>query len=1813
MGCQILREKDTKEITAVLTLTGENSNLFNELVQEEGNKETALRRWVQAYTDSFKAWSLKDTEEEPTLAELKNYESRLTEHLGNEIIYYGNNTKGTLDTVISESNEIFTHQLSKLKEATHGTLQEGKVVSRETVKTIIDNIVAKSPRNDYDHLGFDHTTGILKFYNRLSPEANERARRAVQLLEDLTTRTGLPYKIDFYLETPGEFRDGVAVVNPYHPRYETDIVWHEALGHPIVEAIFQQAENSDLYKSLKGQIDENVGGIKEFMEDNYPEYPANSEDYYKEAITTLLGRYMDFVNKTVDKFQVNQEIGLGAAIVKFLDRFLARVKNVLNDIISNYNSSTKRLSIEDLKDKKLTIQELATILGSTQNFLELSDVKFTSKYYAKTATTISPLEQAVLNAQTQRVTKTLDEQLQSARQQAAKQFRILRNKVTPTQSQTLQRLLNYLEDPETYGKIRTFAAYLSETSSMLNYYFNEGVELSKVESENADKISQLRFILQVAESYEPIIRSLEDEYIFVDQENEVKKLIESSKGMINQVKVLYRREIEDPLVKELASNVDVAATDITTQLNGEIDYLKDRLTTATVGTSRHTSLQSQIATLEAQKDKLIPNTDNIRSTLRGERGDTNLLSMWFEAPIAGGDMIISSFAKKMKDMFNNVRRRLIPLKNTAQEQVDSYTQATGRNIHNSRDYYEGLYEPVKRGHMNHDTNELAIEEYYSLLGEFDQQYILDHQVWIKDLNELKKAGDMPAYRAKQREYEDWRNKYMERQYTESYYAAEKLLTDDAKEAQQALLNQIAIQKDLVRSNQGSLDDSEALDDLWIQYTDLGRTYDRTGQKKTGQDLAIATSIQAFRAARREMESFQLTPEGQANYNSELQRQKDKLTSGYITQEDLDKWVRKNTTRRIDPQFYEDRRKITKRISDILAKIPPEIIGKESTDELWESVFAIAGNHRDEDRVTDGSDISSEELSRVRESQDKLEVIRQKATSLGGLSPIESEELSSLFNLEPSERDDETHDRINELMTKKKNTKAEILKYISPAELLLLNQSFDELGQIQNTKTTKYYDNAYKENYNVWASQRPEIQANSALYDTPLMHQAFEQSDWFKENHIYKSKPQFTDGKFDGYLDIPEPLYVWRDVLPANEKLIDWNYPAFKYLDRIVKPEYINNNYKDSIDGYNTPKRTVEEDGRLIPSKYLNAKYETLKSDNNPKAKAQFSMLQFLTNTYLEGQAKLPMEKRMGLLLPAIEKETHDRFQDSKGIKSAATQQWNNFKRNWTLTEQDSDVALGDVAGMEFNYIPVKYTGRISTDDVSLNLMESVMKHRYMSEQYEVLEQTQALSYALQVSVDDDSNKIATGKIDAFLKKLGFNVKVLSSGQSSRSKQLNEFIKTIWYGELQKDEHLLGLSINKITNNIMGISALQMLALNIPAHITNLISGEVQQFIEASANKYFSKSDYFSAKRKYATHVVDFWQDYRKEGKKSLMGQMVDLFDVMQGEFEDEFGAKTNYSNIKEGRGWLFFTKNAGEHEIQVSTFIAMATNKMIKQGDNMIRLIDAYELGQDGNIKLKDDVEFTDDQFHNFTGKVHSLLKDLNGNYNKFDRPLIEKHSVGRLFSFMRKFMVPMIARRFEGTRADLEMGEVQEGYYRAFARTFGKDLLKYRFDIIARWGDLTDREKQAVQRTLSELAIITVFIALIAVLGGYDDDRKLRDEKMASWGFWKNHLLYQAMKVKSETENFLPLPGLGFDEAIRTGTTTTVAWRSLAQLASVTAELGNLATGSDKAYYKTNTGIWNTGDMKLTAKLGKMLGFTGNILHPEILIKNFELGQKVK
>jgi hypothetical protein len=455
-------------------------------------------------------------------------------------------------------------------------------------------------------------------------------------------------------------------------------------------------------------------------------------------------------------------------------------------------------------------------------------------------------------------------------------------------------------------------------------------------------------------------------------------------------------------------------------------------------------------------------------------------------------------------------------------------------------------------------------------------------------------------------------------------------------------------------------------------------------------------------------------------------------------------------------------------------------------------------------------------------------------------------------------------------------------------------------------------------------------------------------------------------------------------------------------------------------------------------------------------------------------------------------------------------------------------------------------------------------------------------------------------MDAFLKRRGYTEFVRQNNEANGKKHLDAFIDMVVYGEMQKAEDIGGFSLSKITNTAMGFSALTSIAADLLKGVANNIQANIQIVIEAAGGEFFNSKNYAKGKATYATAVPGFLGDFGKPVSTSWGGELVMLYDPIQGNFKDTYGNKISASAARRlfRTDTLFFNQYFGEHEAQVSMMFALmdATKVIENETGNEITLLEAHKKYGVKDIYTKTD--YTEKKRQDFQNRLHALNKRLHGVYNDFDKGTLQKYSLGRLLLMYRKHMVPGFKRRFKKSSMDQELGAITEGYYRTFWNTFIKDLRKYKLNMMEAWTGYTPYQKTQIRKVVADISIITAFTLLASLLTVGDDD----DEKQKDMSYTHNFLLYQAMRMRSETAAYL-IP-TDFLRVLKSPTAmTSTVERAISLLLQITP--WNITEE-----YERESGVWEKGDNKAWAKFLRLMGYSGYNITPDQAVKSFEFSK---
>ena len=1430
--------------------------------------------------------------------------------------------------------------------------------------------------------------------------------------------------------------------------------------------------------------------------------------------------------------------------------------------------------------------------------------------------------------QTTAEAQVITDQINRVRDEAKtveKKINKIENKVLRS---SMRDALKGLENPDEQRRLQNFTYFILEVDKVLNYYSDL---LKKIKGKPInDQINLLESAKQLAENFKNISNFLKREFQFIDDRNDFKALVNSLNSNLDQIESIYARQAEIVSLELIYENLKDDEKIAFDQLNKQRENLKNKIELAISANSPVSfinTLKDRLKEVENRINKFVPSKELVSDTFKGLRGDLGWTSGNLRSILAMGDPILSSYARKLKEGFNKVRRILIPVREQAFDVLQNYEQKLGlsRNLPQSK-FYEGLFNIQESASYDPATGEITKDEFYSLLSPYEEKFysdLLEKQIKVKKLK--SQAGSEIDIKNAENELNTFLDTYVERKFKKEWYDRYDLLTPEAAKARQTLID---AQQDLLKNSEDTLTDSQImlLHELKHKLKYLGSTIDQNGNKKEDVELAIAESIQKFNKETARMSKWEITPLNREWFTSMLEKKKNQLADGLITKKQFDTWYSLNTQRKISDEFYKERQAILDVIHSIMSKLPKEQF-KEDVRDLWNDILDIARPYRDEDNITDATVMSGEAVAFVKDKEDKIEELKSKLVRFSGLTMAEEQELQGLYASLESLTPDEIQ-RFMQLKDEQQAYKDYLSTYISPVELSTLMSAFGKLANISTWVATPYYTQVYNEKLHEYRQQVDP----GFLKDINLVEEDFIANDeWYRNNHVTKIKKEVDDYGNIHYDQVDEPIYVWKDILPTNPEYIEDDAPGFAFRTRMVKPEFFNENYKLDVKGRPVPKRTIESGGTIKKSPYINEAYDVLRNESltDDKAKAKWDMLQFLTKVHLESQAgnniafsngayhlidpdlegKIPKYKRLGYFLPGVVKTTYDRVLD-KGVSGLKA----DFKLLFTNTQEDKDLTIGDISQIDLTFIPIKHSSKVKPEDQELNLLEVILRHRAAAEEYEYLESQIGEAKLVSSSLKTSNQDVSPTAIDRILKMFGADKFIKAEKQSRRSKVFDEFIRTMFYGET---EHVFPdfigsqkYSTNKIINSFLGLSSLQIMTFNYPAHIINIISGEIQNILEAHGNKYFTLKDYFRAKALYTANIGNFWDDYTKEGNKSFWGALSERFDVPQGDFINNFGKKTKFSRLRDTKSHLMMLKNMGEHETQVSVLMAMMNNYKVKLNDKLIPLYEAFE--NDGGVaKLKEGVKnvngenLTNKDLDRFQDRVHGVVRQLQGAYALFDRTVAEKTLLGKLAFYMKKYFVPMAYRRFETFKYDYEEQDFKEGYYSSVINLL-KDYIKLNKAMFSNFGEfnknITELEKRNLRIFSLELSMILGLALIISLMGGDDKERDLEGK------WFKTLALYIFMKSKSEAETFLPVPGAGINEL-------TTLFRSPFAASSTVTTAGRLINdtwaavlGKEEARFQRDYGIWEEGDLRLKADMLKLAGFNANIITPENLVKNFEL-----
>jgi hypothetical protein len=114
---------------------------------------------------------------------------------------------------------------------------------------------------------------------------------------------------------------------------------------------------------------------------------------------------------------------------------------------------------------------------------------------------------------------------------------------------------------------------------------------------------------------------------------------------------------------------------------------------------------------------------------------------------------------------------------------------------------------------------------------------------------------------------------------------------------------------------------------------------------------------------------------------------------------------------------------------------------------------------------------------------------------------------------------------------------------------------------------------------------------------------------------------------------------------------------------------------------------------------------------------------------------------------------------------------------------------------------------------------------------------------------------------------------------------------------------------------------------------------------------------------------------------------------------------------------------------------------------------------------------------------------------------MLQRRWYGKLALMFRKYMFTAFKSRYGVTYTDYELGTINEGYWRAFAKKLVADVKEYKWAAFQRmWTKegYNEMQKTAFNKTIYELSVILAMAILAGLIGDDDEEKTWLDNETA-------------------------------------------------------------------------------------------------------------------
>jgi hypothetical protein len=653
------------------------------------------------------------------------------------------------------------------------------------------------------------------------------------------------------------------------------------------------------------------------------------------------------------------------------------------------------------------------------------------------------------------------------------------------------------------------------------------------------------------------------------------------------------------------------------------------------------------------------------------------------------------------------------------------------------------------------------------------------------------------------------------------------------------------------------------------------------------------------------------------------------------------------------------------------------------------------------------------------------------------------------------------------------------------------------------------------------------------------------------------------------------------------------------------------------------------DGKENP--YYNKQYKELREANDEVSKLLVELSDLLTSSYFDYQEKFVKDSKHDIVVPAKNLDNYEHLQlritNFSDLSNELTARGSAIFRNKNVSNAEYENEIQKMGLLSERNIDMKTGLQLNTGDAKMSTRKRIPIKR----------QSKDLLASMLFFIDDIyeyKNKTKhISIVDGLLATLKA-AKEKNNSNKNRIQIFENFAETTLKGNIPENWSNLPI-IREAVSFITNLAA-RKLFLDPLGALINLVGGHMQLLVEAGFKaEEIQKIE--AAAAKSIPWSASYIGDQFKKFDIGLQSRLVKIFNMIPDPME--LYERTSIRSVTTDFGAFGMAPRTAT-EISMGIQLSLVIiNRYLPGIPGVNKIEDLYEIDEVSNeVVLKPEYKDLDEEWNPVTGTIAKKIKSeiqqsytfIQGNYYKNTPAYLAYSSLGQIALLFKKWYYSSMLRRYGRITSDPVTGAIRVPNYSPIL-----DVMTQLFyamnpnsnvsiaSIRERIGNWSKEEKDAVQKMLADIIYISIFGAMILLLG-FDEDDENKKQTLSEMSKFKKYLIFTLMRVQGELGTFIPLPilSLGLNETIRTVADPLSSIKTTFNSLSNIINLSFLGTGSllgfdnDKQIlFQKEGNIWlpilgnikEKGDYKIVPEILKFyLGVNGKNFNPDEFIMTY-------